>query len=172
MTVLEAVRVLRLPGWCVGGGVIRNMVWDHLHAHAKPSFLADVDVAYFESASESERREEKLERQLATNMPDVCWDVKNQAKVHQWFERKFGYTVPPLNSTFEAVGTWPETATAVGVCLTADDRLQILAPLGLDDLLSMVIRRNPTRVSVEIYRQRIAEKRYHERWPRVTVYPP
>ena len=38
-------------------------------------------------------------------------------------------------------------------------------------LLGMVVRRNPTRASVETYRDRIATKRYAQRWPRVTVVP-
>jgi hypothetical protein len=33
----------------------------------------------------------------------------------------------------------------------------------------MVVRRNPARVSVRSYRERVASKRYAQRWPRVTV---
>jgi hypothetical protein len=46
---------------------------------------------------------------------------------------------------------------------------RVLAPHGLDDLFAMVVRRNPARVSVATYRQRVAQKRYAERWPRVRV---
>jgi uncharacterized protein len=45
----------------------------------------------------------------------------------------------------------------------------VIAPHGLADLFAMVVRRNPARVSVEAYRQRVASKRYVQRWPRVTV---
>ncbi|MEO4027717.1 nucleotidyltransferase family protein [Chromobacterium vaccinii] len=51
----------------------------------------------------------------------------------------------------------------------ADDSLRIIAPFGLDDLFGMMVRRNPARASAEIYRRRVADKRYPERWPRVTV---
>jgi hypothetical protein len=47
--------------------------------------------------------------------------------------------------------------------------LIVEAPLGLDDLLGMVHRRNPRRVSAEEYHRRLASKRIAERWPRVTV---
>lgn len=47
----------------------------------------------------------------------------------------------------------------------------ITAPHGLEDLFAMRVRRNPAVVSVATYRQRVAEKRYAERWPRVTVVP-
>lgn len=95
--------------------------------------------------------------------------MKNQATVHLWFQELFGHEVEPLRSMEEAVATWPETALAVGVGLRADDTIAITAPLGLDDLFWMVVRRNPRRVSVETYEKRIAEKNYPERWPGVRI---
>ena len=50
-----------------------------------------------------------------------------------------------------------------------DGAVRVIAPHGLDDLFAMVIRRNPARVSIETYHARIAEKRYVDRWPGVTV---
>jgi len=47
--------------------------------------------------------------------------------------------------------------------------LHVIAPYGLHDLFGMVVRRNPVRVSVATYRERVASKRYARRWPRVTV---
>lgn len=44
-----------------------------------------------------------------------------------------------------------------------------MAPHGLDDLLGLVLRRNPTRVSVEEYERRLRAQRVTERWPRVRV---
>jgi hypothetical protein len=67
------------------------------------------------------------------------------------------------------LATWPETATAVAVRLLADDRIEVVAPCGLEDLFGLVCRRNPRRVTVEHYRQRVHDKRIAERWPRVEV---
>ena len=101
--------------------------------------------------------------------PDLTWDVKNQAAVHLWFHRVFGHEVEPLCSIWDAAATWPETALAVAVGLREDDTVAITAPLGLDDLCSMVVRRNPRRVSVETYEKRIAKKKYWNRWPMVRI---
>jgi uncharacterized protein len=38
--------------------------------------------------------------------------------------------------------------------------------------LQGVVRRNPQRVSLQTYRQRVAQKRYAERWPRVRIEVP
>ena len=102
-------------------------------------------------------------------MPELASAVKSQAAVHLWFHEVFGHQVEPLRSMEEAVATWPETALAVGVGPLADDTITITTPLGLDDRFSMVVRRNPRRVSVETYEKRIAEKSYSKRWPGVRI---
>ena len=62
-------------------------------------------------------------------------------------------------------------ATAVGVFLDNDNVLRVVAPHGLSDLFAMRVRRNAASVSAQIYHQRIAEKRWNERWPLLEVVP-
>jgi hypothetical protein len=171
MEALRAVRVLRLESWCIGAGAVRNLVWDHLHGYASPSALSDVDVAYFDAEDIRPQTDAALQARLGELMPSLPWEVTNQAGVHLWFESHFGHPVPPLYSLADAIGTWPEFATSVGITLTDEDEISVLAPHGLADLFTMCVRRNPVRVSVETYRQRVAQKQYQERWPRVTVVP-
>ena len=169
MQALAHVRALRLPAWCVGAGAVRNLVWDALHAHATPSALPDVDVAFFDASNLSPARDAVLQARLTAASPQTPWEVTNQAGVHLWFEQHFGHAVSPLRSLDEAVASWPEYATAVGLWLDDADGLHVIAPHGLDDLFGMRVRRNPARVSVATYRERVASKRYAERWPRVRV---
>jgi hypothetical protein len=168
---LVAVRDLKLSSWCVGAGILRNIVWDHLHQLEEPSHFSDVDVAYFDLSDISAESDQKLQKQLSARLPDVPWEVTNQAGVHTWFESVFEHPVSPLLSLEEAVATWPETAVSIGVTLNSDDSIRVIAPFGLDDLFACIVRRNPARVSVETYRKRIAEKQYSVRWPLVTVIP-
>ena len=137
---LEAARECCPPDWAIGAGAVRNLVWDHLTGRHNPP--RDVDVAFFGGAAEAE-----VERCLRERRPDVPWEVKDQSLVHTWYEHVFGCAVDPLTSLEDAVGTWPETATSVAVRLQPDDRLLIVAPCGLADLLGLVLRRNPRRVS-------------------------
>jgi uncharacterized protein len=169
MDVLRAVQTCGLPDWCVGAGVIRNIVWDHLHGYQQPSYLADVDVAFFDPAHLEQEYDQVIQQQLATRRPDVPWEVTNQAGVHLWFESYFGYAVEPLTSITDAVSKWPETTACIAAYLEPGGRLEIIAPLGLTDLFEMVVRRNPRRVSQEVYQQRIAQKQYAQRWPQVRV---
>ena len=169
METLAAAREVDPPDWLIGAGALRTAVWDRLHGFDEPSDLADIDLVFFDSGDLTPGREGGVEDALRAELPGAPWDAKNQAAVHLWFPKKFGYEVEPLRSTAEAVATWPETATCVGVRLTCDDRLELVAPYGLDDLLGLVHRRNPARVSVEVYKRRLRTKRIAERWPRVRV---
>lgn len=169
MEALRAAREVGAPDWLIGAGALRTAVWDRLHGFSTPTPLADVDVVFFDPRDLSVKRERQVEEALLAELPGMPWEATNQASVHVWFPEKFGYEVEPFNSTAEAVATWPETATSVGLRLESDDDLVIVAPLGLDDLLDLVHRRNPARVSVEEYERRLATKRIAQRWPRVRV---
>jgi hypothetical protein len=177
MEVLRAVRDCDPPDWWVGGGVLRDLVWDRLHRGAfDPAVVKDVDVAFFDAADLRPERDEAVERALVARLPGVRWDAKNQAAVHTWYPRRFGVAVEPLASAADGVATWPETATAVAVRLQRrpsagepGGRLLVTAAHGVDDLLGLVWRRNPRRVTVAEYRRRLAAKRVAERWPKVVV---
>ena len=169
MGALRAVASLKLQAWCVGAGAVRNLVWDHLHGHTEPSSLADVDVAYFDQSDLTPNTEKALQSALQAIAPEVPWEVTNQAAVHLWFEGYFGHKVAPLRSLEEAVASWPEYATSVGIALGEKEEIQVIAPWGLEDLFSVTVRRNPTRVSLETYRHRVEQKRYSQRWPKVKV---
>ena len=171
MDALVAVRGLGLDSWCIGAGAVRNLVWDALHGYETPSALSDIDVAYFDASDYIAARDAALQGQLERLLPGVPWEVTNQAGVHMWFEVYFGHDVAPLTSLHEAVASWPEYATSVGLWLDTEGSLHVIAPHGLQDLFSITVRRNPTRVSLETYRQRSLEKRYIQRWPRVAVVP-
>ncbi len=166
---LAAAREVDAPDWLIGVGALRTVVWDRLHGFEQPNDVADIDLAFFDAADLSPERERAVEDALRAELPDAPWDAKNQAAVHLWYPEKFGNEVEPLGSSAEAVATWPETATCVGLRLTGDDRLELVAPHGLDDLLGLVHRRNPVRVSVEEYERRLRTKRIRDRWPRVRV---
>jgi len=172
MRALRAACEVDAPDWLISAGAIRSAVWDHLHGHEQPTPLADVDLGFFDPVDLSEEREAEVEGALRAALPGVPWDAKNQARVHLWYERRFGHPAPPLTSMADAVATFPEVASCVGVRLTAADGLVVVAPHGLGDLLGLVHRHNPRLATVQEYERRLADKRVAEKWPRVTVVPP
>jgi hypothetical protein len=171
MEVLHAAKDCDPPDWWIGAGVLRDLVWDELHAGFDPAKVKDVDLAFFDASDLSRERDTDVEAALYRRLSTVPWEAKNQAAVHTWYQQRFGFAVAPLKSSAEGVATWPETATAVAVRLDTNDDLQVTAPCGLDDLLNGVCRRNPRRVSVDEYHRRLEAKQVSTRWPRIVVVP-
>ncbi|MGX6603385.1 nucleotidyltransferase family protein [Micromonosporaceae bacterium Da 78-11] len=172
--VLATVRDAGLPDAWVGAGAVRNLVWaERFGAGFTLDLVRDVDVPFFDPDHLDPAHDEAMTDRLAAARPDVPWEAKNQAAVHLWYPAHFGGgPVAPLTSIADALGTWPETATAVAVRLTVDDRLEVCAPLGLDDLMNGVWRRNPRQVTLTQSRARLARHRPRSRWPGVTVIEP
>jgi uncharacterized protein len=167
MACLEAVAALGLPDGWIGAGFLRNLAWDRLHAFARPTPLADVDVIFFEPDSGTER-EAEIETALARHLPAVPWSARNQARMHG----RNGD--PPYRDTADALVHWLETPTAVAARLTAGGALEILAPFGLADLFALTVhptphaRARPDRLAA--YRLRVAQKAWLAVWPEVKVY--
>ncbi len=143
LRALVVAREVDAPDWLIGAGAVRNAVWDRLHGFTEPIPPGDVDLAFFEPADLSRDHARAVESALHERAPELPWEATNQAAVHLWYPDPSGVAVEPLRSSTAAVGTWPETATAVALHLDAGDRLTIVAPFGLDDLFAMVVRRNP-----------------------------
>jgi hypothetical protein len=172
--VLRCVREEQVPDAWVGAGALRDLVWGELFGPGfRPDDVRDVDVAFFDPDDLSRGNDQRVTARLSVRCPGVPWQARNQAAVHTWYAGKFGGDPPaPLASIGEAVGTWPETATAVVVRLGRDDVLEICAPLGVADLMGGIWRRNPRRVSLGESLARLERHRPAERWPGVTVIRP
>jgi uncharacterized protein len=168
---LQAARDVDAPDWMVSAGAIRDVVWDAFHDRPLDVPSRDIDVAFFDPSDLTPDRDEGVEEALRTRAPALPWEARNQAAVHLWYQRRFGFEVPALRSSADAVATFPEIATCVGVRLLADDDLLVVAPHGLEELLACVCRHNPTRVSAQFYERRVAGKGWRERWPKLRYVP-
>ena len=171
IAALEAARSIGLSDWCIGAGAIRNLVWDHLHGYNDPTIPGDIDLAHFDPSDLSRERDGKLAARLDRIFPGPEWDVVNQAGVHRWYPERFGQKVAPFRNIDEALASWPEYATCIGVRLEPDDSMTVVAPHGLDDLFGMIVRHNPTRISKDGFRDRLAAKRFNEKWPLARLHP-
>jgi hypothetical protein len=164
MAVLRAAAILNLPDWAIGAGFVRNRVWDALSGLDRPTPLGDIDLIYHDLHDATPARDTALERRLGTLMPGVKWSVKNQARMH------LRNGDAPYRSTEDALRVWIETPTCVAVRLGEDERVEVIAPHGLGDLLAMVVRPTPRgRVRFDDYRRRIAVKNWAALWPALRI---
>ena len=106
MRVLGIARTLDLPDWLIFSGAVYQPVLNHLTGRASDYGIKDYDLAYFDGADLSYEAEETIITRVAAVFDEplrYMVQVRNQARVHIWFERKFGEPYTPLCSTAEAL---------------------------------------------------------------------
>ena len=171
MQVLERARDLDLPDWIVFSGAVYQRVLNRLTGRHADYGIRDYDLGYFDASDISYEAEDVVIRRVAAAFEPPLRDmveVRNQARVHLWFEGKFGEPYGPLSNTAEALTRFVSSTFAVGVRLESDDRLTVMAPFGLDDLFALRLRPNPTRVTHGFARAVVSAT---ARWPEIKVDP-
>ena len=165
--LLDRLPQLALPSWYLGAGGVAQTVWNHLHGFPPAHGIVDYDVVYFDPGDLSEAGEHAVEAAVS-ELVDARVDVTNEARVHTWYERRFGRPLAPYRSTEEAIATWPTTATSVGIRREGDEWV-VCAPFGLADLFAMVVRANTTLIDQRVYDAKT--ERWRGLWPRLAVLP-
>ena len=163
MRLLRLLEDIGLPDSWIGGGFIRNAVWDFLHGSRTSAGCDDIDVIYFDSSNALPERDERIEASLCRLCTGAPWSVKNQARMH-----KRNGDLPYCGSA-DAVWHWPETSSAVAV-RSLGGRAELIAPYGTDDLINGVVR--PTQAvqaRMAIYHRRIRTKDWASRWSNLTI---
>ena len=171
MELLLTARALDLPQHRVVAGCIYQTVWNVLTGRPRGSGINDYDLIYFDPADLSKESEAAIEALVGSRLAGfpAPIEVRNQARVHLWFEDYFGMAYSALSDADESLRRYASATHAVGVRLTDDDRLDIFAPFGLSDIFGMIIRPNyalPNRVTHE--RKAIRAKSV---WPELTIVP-
>ena len=167
MAALSAVAGLGLPDCWIGAGFLRGAIWDRLHGYDSRTPLDDIDVVYFDPEAPDPAAEAALAWRLGARLPGLPWEVKNQARMH------LRNGDAPYGSCAEALAHWLETPTAVALRLNQAGGLELLAPLGTEDLLGLVVR--PTsharshKHRLAAYRARLEAKNWPAKWPRLRV---
>ena len=172
MRVMEGVRALGLPDWRLVSGCVYQTAWNHLTGRDPDYGLKDYDAVYFDPDTSWEAEDVFIRRAAEAFPPplDAMVEVRNQARVHLWFEAHFGEPYEPLSCTDEALSRFVSPAYAVGVRLEPDDSISLAAPFGLDDLFAMRLRPNPDRPLAVGWAKITAGVK--ARWPELVVEGP
>ena len=169
MRVLETVRDLDPPDWLIFSGAVYQRVLNHLTGRDPDYGIKDYDLGYFDASDTSYEAEDVVIRRVAAAFDPPLREmveVRNQARVHLWFEGKFGEPYAPLSCTAEALDRFTSATFSVGVRLQKDGRLAVVAPYGLDDLFALRLRPNPQRKTNGFARTAAAAV---ARWPELSV---
>ncbi|MEV4349133.1 nucleotidyltransferase family protein [Actinoplanes sp. NPDC049596] len=165
MEVLERTARLGLPGWYVTAGCLVQTVWNVVTGQPPTAGIKDYDVFYFDAADLSWEAEDRVIQLFAGAPADI--EVRNQARVHLWYEQKFGTPCPPHTSSEAAIDSFAATTCCLGVRLEPGGRWRVYAPHGLADVFNLVVRPNPVLAPREVYETKAA--RWRAQWPTLTV---
>jgi uncharacterized protein len=169
--VLARAAVLDLPGWYLVAGCLYQTVWNAVTGQPPEAGILDYDLAYCDTSDLSYEAEDRVIRaaeEIFAGLPAPV-QIRNQARVHLWYEQKFGVPCPPHASTEAAIDTYEATTASLGVRLEPGDHLRIYAPYGLSDVFNLVVRPNPVLATREVYEAKTA--RWQQQWPDLTVLP-
>jgi uncharacterized protein len=161
-----------LPGWYLTAGCLFQTVWNVLDGHEPGRGIRDYDLFYFDDRDLSWEAEDAVIRRwagLALDAdigPEV--EVRNEARVHLWYEQHFGAPCPPFRSSEDAISQFAATACCVGI-RREHGVDSVWAPFGFEDLFAFVLRPNPVQAPRHVYEAKAA--RWRELWPRLEVLP-
>jgi hypothetical protein len=155
--------------WLVSGALFQT-VWNVLTGRPPQFGIRDYDVFYFDPDT-SWDAEDLVIKRAAELFGDLGApvEVRNQARVHLWYEQKFQAPYPALKRSTDGIDRFLMDAAMVGI-RPAGRAYELYAPKGFDDIAAMTIR--PNRAN-NFHPDRYREKaeRWRELWPELTIVP-
>jgi uncharacterized protein len=169
--VLARAAAMDLPGWYLVAGCLYQTVWNVVTRQPPEAGILDYDLAYFDESDlswDAENQVIEAGHQTFAGLA-VPVQIRNQARVHLWYEQKFGVPCRPYESTEAAIDTFEATAACLGVRVQPGGRWRMYAPYGLADVFNLVVRPNPVLAPRHVYQEKTA--RWRQQWPSLTVLP-
>lgn len=168
--VVERMRTFGAPDLWLVSGCLFQSVWNVLERKPPEHGILDYDLFYYDPDTSYEAEDVWIKR-AATHFAatGLKVELRNQARVHLWYREKFGVDYPPLTSSCDGVDHFLFPACMVAVRPIADGKLELYAPLGLDDVFNRTLRSNPLWPTPRDERFWSKVRRYQSAWPSVTV---
>ena len=163
VAILNRLLALGAPQAHLVAGCLFGAVWNAQARRPPGENVNDYDLFYYDS-DPSYGAEDAVIRRAAQLFADlgVKVEVRNQARVHLWFEQKFGQTRPPIESVRQGIEQFLVRCTCLGI----DEHGGLYAPCGLEELEAGILRPNPLNADDgRLYAEK-AES-YRRRWPRL-----
>lgn len=164
--LLERLPDLNLPqGYLCAGSLFQsfwnvNSGWDIQHG------IKDYDIFYYDADTswDAEDAVIKRARDLLGDLADKV-EIRNQARVHLWYEARFGSPIAPLASSEHGIDQFLIECSCIGVSL---DSGSLYAPYGLSDMAKGHLKMNPANPKPSLFLQKA--EGYKSRWPWLQIF--
>lgn len=165
---------LELPDTWIVSGCLFQTAWNVLSGQPPTRGIKDYDLFYFDSSDLSAASEEEINRRGADLFSDLdCEiDIRNQARVHTWYEDEFGVRgYPRLEKSTDGIDNFLAVCCMVAIRPSGSREIDVYSPFGVDDILDRVMRPNPwyPNAPVDFYNRKA--RRWRAMWPDLKVEP-
>ena len=172
--LLERLPLLGLPDAWVVSGCLFQTAWNVLSNKPSTYGIRDYDIFYFDASDLSAKSEEAINLAGAELFTDVGCDIdiRNQARVHTWYEAEFGVGgYPQLTRSTDGIDNFLAVCCMVAIRRTEDGAFDVYSPFGVDDVLDRVMRPNPwyPNAPADFYNKKA--RRWTSLWPELKVEP-
>ncbi|MBI3675576.1 MAG: nucleotidyltransferase family protein [Proteobacteria bacterium] len=168
--ILERLSRLGLPDcWLVSGALFQT-AWN-VRTGRDPLFgIKDYDLFYFDSDKswDAEDRAIHVANALFADL-GASIELRNQARVHLWYEMKFDTHYPPLARATDGIDRFLMQVAMVGV-RPVSSGFEIYAPHALGDVANLIVRPNRMpNFKPNLYYEKA--ERWKTLWPELVVIP-
>ena len=163
--ILERIETLQTPDAWLVAGCLYQTIWNLQSDRPATENIKDYDIFYFDAADTSYQAEDVVIKRAAALFADldVEVEVRNQARVHLWYEKKFGHPRAPLLSALQGISSFLVSGTCVAISADGTGGYRVAEPYGLDDMFDGVLRPNKRYAQPDLFVEKAAS--YAARWP-------
>jgi hypothetical protein len=146
--------------------------WNVLSGQLPTHGIKDYDLFYFDASDLSAESETAINRRGAEFFSglDCEIDIRNQARVHTWYEREFGVRgYPQLSKSTDGIDNFLAVCCMVAIRHNGSRELEVYSPFGVEDILNRVMRPNPwyPNAPIDFYNRKA--QRWSALWPELKV---
>jgi hypothetical protein len=160
--LIERLPALGLNQCYLTAGCLFQTIWNLRSGLPPHAAIKDYDVFYFDDRDLSWEAEDiviQSARRLFEDLP-ISIEIRNQARVHLWYETRFGSFCPQLRSARDGIDRFLIACTRIGIDVKNHE---LYAPNGLQEMWEGILRINPINPQLEHFQKKADD--YRSRWP-------
>ncbi len=163
--IKEILRVLEqyskenqdFKNYYLAAGCINQTIFNYYHNYDLDYGIGDYDIVYYDEDTSYEK-EDIIIKDLKEKLKhlDLKFDIKNEKRVHIWYNEKYKTNRKEYESVEDAISKWGTTITCLGVRME-NNKLIVCAPYGLNDLFNLILRPVKIDFTKEDYEKKVTK---------------
>ncbi|HLO76004.1 MAG TPA: nucleotidyltransferase family protein [Magnetospirillum sp.] len=168
--ILSRMNQLGVDDCWLASGCLFQTVWNLRCGKAPTAGIRDYDLIYFDADTSWDAENAVIQRaaRLFADV-DARIELRNQARVHLWYEAKFGRRFGSLTHSCHSLWRYPSRTSAVAMRIHPAGHIELYAPFGIRHALDLKVRPNRRADIADVYDSKA--RRWRGEWPALSVEP-